>query len=418
MRSRRKPQQKLPFKRGYRIRKGNNSQGIGGAVMTLGKNLLQGKKFGSGMFKGVLRAGVTPGSGVGAGLGLAGALAGKSKNPLLQKIGKGLGMAGGVAGMLSGGGGGGGAGNLLANIKEGGGNFLANIGKGGGGGGLQNILQNIGKGQGGGGFGNILSSLVGGQSAAYGMRVKKYDNGGEVNGNGDPEKEPEYITGTSGGRAELLGGNPALNLLAQTLGSETVQAGGNLPYVNYGELFESPGLKVLKEEIPKDPDPTPEDIPEDIPPKYPSRTVVKKIPPEDPDFDTGEGSDIENIVSFRPKGGSSGFMDEGAFKGVITRGPGASHAGTQLELKVKDLPAYIQEDETFKDLLSDVNEGYQNISYKDRSEIDDYVFNNPDVNAIKDIMTGKITLEEYKKRNIRASFATGGRVKLLKKGGY
>ena len=44
------------------------SYGIGGAVMTLGKNLLQGKKFGKGMFGGVLKAGVTPGSGIGAGL--------------------------------------------------------------------------------------------------------------------------------------------------------------------------------------------------------------------------------------------------------------------------------------------------------------------------------------------------------------
>ena len=40
--------------------------GIGGAVMTLGKNLLQAKNFGDGMFMGVLKAGVTPGSGVGA----------------------------------------------------------------------------------------------------------------------------------------------------------------------------------------------------------------------------------------------------------------------------------------------------------------------------------------------------------------
>ena len=74
--------------------------------MTLGKNLLQGKKLGSGAFKGVLRAGITPGSGIGAGIGLAGALASKSKNPSLQKLGKGLGIAGNVAGMLNVGGGG------------------------------------------------------------------------------------------------------------------------------------------------------------------------------------------------------------------------------------------------------------------------------------------------------------------------
>ena len=92
--------------------RGKQSYGIGGAVMTLGKNLLQGKKLGSGAFKGVLRAGITPGSGIGAGMGLVGALAGRSKNPTMQKIGKGLGIAGNVAGMFTGGGGGGALGGL------------------------------------------------------------------------------------------------------------------------------------------------------------------------------------------------------------------------------------------------------------------------------------------------------------------
>ena len=66
-----------------------NQMGVGGALLTLGKNIAQGKKLGSGVLKGVGRAAVTPGSGVGAGLGFAGALASKSKNPLLQKVGKG-----------------------------------------------------------------------------------------------------------------------------------------------------------------------------------------------------------------------------------------------------------------------------------------------------------------------------------------
>ena len=87
--------------------RGKQSYGIGGAVMTLGKNLLQGKKLGSGAFKGVLRAGITPGSGIGAGIGLAGALAGRSKNPNIQKLGQGLGMAGNLAGLFTGGQGGG-----------------------------------------------------------------------------------------------------------------------------------------------------------------------------------------------------------------------------------------------------------------------------------------------------------------------
>jgi len=143
------------------------SYGIGGAVMTLGKNLLQGKKFGDGMFGGVLKAGVTPGSGVGAGLGLAGALAGKSKNPALQKLGTGLGMAGNVAGMFTGGGGGGALQGLAGKFAG-----------GGGGAGFQNIMQTLGKGAGGGGMKNILGSLLGNTTAADGMKV--YASGGSI----------------------------------------------------------------------------------------------------------------------------------------------------------------------------------------------------------------------------------------------
>ncbi len=143
------------------------SYGIGGAVMTLGKNLLQGKKFGDGMFKGVLKAGITPGSGVGAGLGLAGALAGKSKNPALQKLGTGLGMAGNVAGMFTGGGGGGALQGLAGKFAG-----------GGGGAGFQNIMQTLGKGAGGGGMQNVLGSLIGNTTAADGMKV--YASGGSI----------------------------------------------------------------------------------------------------------------------------------------------------------------------------------------------------------------------------------------------
>tara|TARA_E500000305_G_scaffold45356_1_gene35281 strand:+ start:1062 stop:2072 length:1011 start_codon:yes stop_codon:yes gene_type:complete len=96
---------KTRYKHGGKNKK--QEYGVGGAIMTLGKNLLQGKKLGSGALKGVLRAGITPGSGVGAGIGLAGALAGRSKNPNMQNLGQGLGMAGNLANMFTGGQGGG-----------------------------------------------------------------------------------------------------------------------------------------------------------------------------------------------------------------------------------------------------------------------------------------------------------------------
>ncbi len=143
--------------------RGKQSYGIGGAVMTLGKNLLQGKKLGSGAFKGVLRAGITPGSGIGAGIGLAGALASKSKNPSLQKLGKGLGIAGNVAGMFTGGGAGAGALGGLAGKFAGADKALHGLGKGmqGAGGVLPFLAQNVFK-------------------AEDGMRVKSYDEGGSV----------------------------------------------------------------------------------------------------------------------------------------------------------------------------------------------------------------------------------------------
>jgi len=151
--------------------RGKQSYGVGGAVMTLGKNLLQGKKLGSGAFKGVLRAGITPGSGIGAGIGLAGALAGKSKNPTMQKIGKGLGIAGNVAGMFTGGGGGGA--EALGGLA---GKFA----------GADKALHGLGKGmQGAGGVLPFLAQNV--FKAEDGMRVRRYDEGGEV------EKEPPSV---------------------------------------------------------------------------------------------------------------------------------------------------------------------------------------------------------------------------------
>jgi len=109
-----------------------DQMGIGGALLTLGKNIAQGKGLGSGVLKGVGRAAVTPGSGIGAGAGLVGALAGKSKNPMIQKIGKGISGVGQIAGMVTGGGGAGGgilqkAGGLLKGATGGGGGVLQGL---------------------------------------------------------------------------------------------------------------------------------------------------------------------------------------------------------------------------------------------------------------------------------------------------
>lgn len=164
--------------------RGKKSYGVGGAVMTLGKNLLQGKKLGSGAFKGVLRAGITPGSGIGAGIGLAGALAGKSKNPTMQKIGKGLGIAGNVAGMFTGGGGAG-AGALggLAGKFAGADKALHGLGKGmqGAGGVLPFLAQNVFKAE----DGMKMPYAYGGKMKIMKEGGKMYDEGGEVEPNGE-----------------------------------------------------------------------------------------------------------------------------------------------------------------------------------------------------------------------------------------
>ena len=157
------------------------SYGVGGAVMTLGKNLLQGKKLGGGALKGVLRAGITPGSGVGAGIGLAGALAGKSKNPTMQKIGKGLGVAGSVAGMFTGGGAGGAealgglAGKFAGSgVGQAASKFAGNFA------GIDKTLSGIGAASGGNPLMALAQNFMPGMSGANGMRVKSYEDGGSI----------------------------------------------------------------------------------------------------------------------------------------------------------------------------------------------------------------------------------------------
>tara|TARA_R110000772_G_scaffold147794_3_gene258238 strand:+ start:18 stop:1007 length:990 start_codon:yes stop_codon:yes gene_type:complete len=164
------------------------SYGVGGAVMTLGKNLIQGKKLGSGALKGVLRAGITPGSGVGAGLGMAGALAGKSDKPWLQKVGKGLGMAGSVAGMFTGGGAGGAealgglAGKFAGSgVGQAASKFAGNFA------GIDKTLGGIGAASGGNPLMALAQNFIPGTSGANGMRVRKFEDGGVV------EKEPPSV---------------------------------------------------------------------------------------------------------------------------------------------------------------------------------------------------------------------------------
>ena len=171
-------------KHGGKFRK--KEYGIGGAVMTLGKNLLQGKKLGSGALKGVLRAGITPGSGISAGIGLAGAglskIGEKTGREGLQKLGKGVGMAGNIAGMFTGGGGGAGAAGAL--------------GKGG----IDTFLHGAGKQVQGGVLPFLAQKFMGEEGMkvpyAYGGKMRVMKEGGLVGGQKNLDKNNDgEITG-------------------------------------------------------------------------------------------------------------------------------------------------------------------------------------------------------------------------------
>lgn len=279
---------------GMYVRPGSQ-MGVGGALLTLGKNIAQGKKLGSGALKGVLRAGVTPGSGVSAGLGLAGTLAGKSNNPALQKIGKGLGAAGNVAGMFTGGGGGG-----LGKLAKGAMGALAG-GGGGAGGGLGALAKGAmgalgGGGAAAGGGGGALAGLAKGALGALiadkGMKVSyedggkmSYGHGGSIMGKrkpmliikmdeggvtGDPIKDGEDEDVRMMGGTEILGGDPISgDLLGVRLPSETTQSVAGLPSFGYGELYSDPE---------SDPFDAFEEIPEDTPPS--GMKIIKRVPPQ------------------------------------------------------------------------------------------------------------------------------------------
>ena len=132
-----------PYKSKYSAQ--NKSYGMGGAVMS-GFNSLLNKQP---ILPSTLNAGkafVTPGSGISQGLKLGSTLAGKSNNPNIQKLGQVAGLAGNVAGVVG----------------------------GGGGEGIKSLMQNFGQG-GGEGIMNLVKSF----SAAEGMRVKSYEDGGK-----------------------------------------------------------------------------------------------------------------------------------------------------------------------------------------------------------------------------------------------
>ena len=431
--------------------------GIGGALLKLGSNLASGKGFGSGALKGVGKAAITPGSGIGAGASLAGNLLQKSKNPALQKIGKAANVAsnfmpgggglGGAVGALAGGGAGG---------QGGGGGFLQNAagmlggGQGGGGGFLQNLAGNAGQG-GGGGLLNIAQGLLGAEQGVMvprrmqGVKLMKrpmaeggmvYGDGGMIyadNGVVTPKKkedadveplplfvgDPESVNESRGAlRLDDFGGfTTAVDATAAPMVIMPPDLG---PPIEVKEKEE-------EEEEKKDPikgcmDPSAENYnpaaTEDdgsctYPPKpidTPTPDPVEYKPADVPNVGV-EQSLLRDISRQGYSNPGTPFYRPAKFKGIRTIMNAPSGGGTQdllvRDQSIEDLPDDIKNDPVFKGLVDTVNAaGRRSDAQSFRRQVTNYPTPTSGLygdeegqaakKAIEDIMTGKISLQEYK----------------------
>tara|TARA_B100000424_G_scaffold143188_1_gene108875 strand:+ start:928 stop:2433 length:1506 start_codon:yes stop_codon:yes gene_type:complete len=138
---------------------GKVEYGIGGAIMNIAGNALQGKKFGEGLFEGTLKSLTPYGTVAGAG-NLAQGLGQKFDKPGLEKIGgaveQGANLVGGINAQL--------AGSILGKMGVPGGNQMGQA------------VAGLYGGQGGGG----IAGLLGGLSAEKGMKVQQMRQGGRA----------------------------------------------------------------------------------------------------------------------------------------------------------------------------------------------------------------------------------------------
>ena len=204
--------------------------------------------------------------------------------------------------------------------------------------------------------------------------------------------------------------NPNFNILKDVIqASETTnRVGGVDPQVaTLRYVPRTPAMTKTIEDIPQE---EPRTI---IPPERPTEPP-KEIPREvDFNMDT---SGLESSAIFDRGIAQSGMRGQGTtggFKGVrsdITKDGRLMEKGEVTS--VDDLPEYIREDPTFKNLLSQANETkyLQDIGRKEGK------YSTPGGQAAKDladIMSGRITLDAYKERQNRASasFGYGGEMK-------
>lgn len=198
-------------------------------------------------------------------------------------------------------------------------------------------------------------------------------------------------------------------LMGYTMPSETTQrVGGFEPTIATAYRQEGkPAMTKTIEEKPK------EEERIIIPPEFPTEEP-KDIPAEvDFNMDT-EG--LSSMPIFKRGIESTGMRGQGTtgdFRGVrsdITKDGRLMEKGEVTS--VEDMPEYIREDPTFKNLLAQANETkyMQDIGRKEGK------YSTPGGQAAKDladIMSGRITLDAYKERQNRASasFGYGGKMK-------
>ena len=143
-----------------------------------------------------------------------------------------------------------------------------------------------------------------------------------------------------------------------------------------------------------------------VPPKTPPRVPGKRDPFEGVGFDMNTKDGIESGAVFNRGISQSGMRGEGTTGGLrgvrsdLVEDGMLKERGEVTELS--DLPDYIKEDPTFKNLVAEANRTkyQQDIGRKSGR------FSDPGGQAAKDladIMSGRITLEAYKERKNRAS---------------
>ena len=208
--------------------------------------------------------------------------------------------------------------------------------------------------------------------------------------------------------------NPNISKLKDVvMASETTnRLGGVEPQVGYVKYVNPGKMSMEKRELPRE-EPTEKPKPILIPPEKPT-TPPKEIPPEvNFNMDT---DGLETSALFDRGIAQSGMRGEGTTGGFRGVRSDITNNGRLIErgetTSVEDLPEYIREDPTFKNLLAQANETkyMQDIGRREGK------YSAPGGQAaqdLADILSGRITLDAYKERQNRASasFGYGGKMK-------